>query len=258
MIMSSPLLYGAAFSFMTALVYGHVGRILVLRDIGGANRLARIAFAVWWYALAASSGLGGVAIVLGSAGVREPSLYVALTFLNLLAICIALWGLLYYLLFLFTGSGLWFWPLAVLYLAVFAVLLAAITASGPTGVAVGPWRVELLYEHSLAGIRTLVLLGLIILPPFFGAVALLLLSLRIPDPSQRIRLRVVSVSIVIWFGSSFVASSTGLAENTWWQIVNRSMGLAAALVILAAYHPPARIWQRFRRRTRDGGTSPSS
>jgi hypothetical protein len=51
----------------------------------------------------------------------------------------------------------------------------------------------------------------------------------------------VSWSVVAWFGSAFLAGAGGLAQQDWWQLASRAIGLVAALLIFLAYHPPAAL-----------------
>ena len=65
--------------------------------------------------------------------------------------CIALWGLLYYLIYLFTGNKRWLPPLAIFYIIYYVLLVYYMTASIPDSVKVGRWSTTLVYRAPLTG-----------------------------------------------------------------------------------------------------------
>jgi uncharacterized membrane protein HdeD (DUF308 family) len=78
-----------------------------------------------------------------------------------------------------------------------------------------------------------------------GGLAYFTLYFQVPDVTQKYRILLVSWSIIIWFLSPFVGVALGLAEQDWWQLASRFLGLAAALTILMAYQPPQWLKQRY-------------
>src|SRR5687768_8702227 len=104
-MLQSTLIIGAVFSLASAGIYFYVGRSLSRRHVATQDaRLAWNLFVTWWYALASTTLVGGLLSLLGALGATNLPLFVTFTQLNLLAICVALYGLMYYLLYLFTGS----------------------------------------------------------------------------------------------------------------------------------------------------------
>ncbi|HVM45590.1 MAG TPA: hypothetical protein VM582_06610, partial [Candidatus Thermoplasmatota archaeon] len=67
---------------------------------------------------------------------------------------------------------------------------------------------------------------------------------RVSEPRLRFRIAVVSTSIIVWFTAS--VSAYFLLDVTWFQVLNRSIGVAAALAIFAAYRPPHWLERRLR------------
>lgn len=249
--MTATLIAGATFAFIAAGLYAYVGDRLVKRRVSIDAKRAMVLFAIWWYALAATTFAGGLQSLLAALGVTDLPLFLAITSLTLLLICVGLLGLLYYLLFLFTGRKDLLIPLAVFYALYYVSLVYYITASGPTEVIAGRWSTSIRYASPLSGPVTSAIIVLLVLPQILGALAFLTLYPRVESRTQRYRILLVSLSIVIWFGSALVASFQGLATTDAWQIASRLIGLSAATAVLMAYHPPAWARRRFQVETLD-------
>lgn len=236
-------------------LYAYVGSQVSRREVPEEARLAQRMFLVWWFALAASSLLGALNIGLYRAGALHPGYYVAATQANLLAIVLALLGLLYYMVYLYTGTSRWFRPIVVFYVLFYLALLAlvAYTWSPPEGFTDDGWSIQALPESdpglSPAVGTTFVLL--LVGPQIAAAVAFLRLAPRLEEPTPRYRVRLVGTAILVWFGTSLVGSLVGiltdveLSDLDAWQVLRRVLGLGAVLVILAAYKPPAWVRRRY-------------
>jgi hypothetical protein len=207
-------------------------------------QLAHGMFRVWWYGLALTTAVSGLQHLPGAAGVTGLAFFETVTYANLLVVCVILWALVYYLVYLFTGWRSAIWPLAAFYVAYFVLLVYYIASSDPSGVEVTRWRVAFEYEEPLSGPLFQVVVAFLVLPQILGALAYSTLVFRVPDPTSRYRVTLVSWSIIVWFGSAYAAAWTGIAQNDWWQIASRAIGLAAALAILAAYRPPRFLQRR--------------
>jgi hypothetical protein len=97
----------------------------------------------------------------------------------------------------------------------------------------------------LTGPLFVIVVLLLLLPQMIGAFAYFTLYFRMPEVTQKYRILLVSWSIIIWFLSPLLALVGGLAEQDWWQLASRFIGLAAALTILIAYLPPRWLRQRY-------------
>lgn len=243
--MSQALLLSATLSGAMAAVYAYVGYRIAHRPVTGDAQLASRAFTVWWFALAGATGFGALQSVAAAAGVRDLPLFVTATYVNLLAICLALWGLLYYLLYVYTGKRGWLMPLTAFYGAYYAAIAYYLAASKPVGVTVGTWSVGLDYADTMPAALTMTLLLLLVGPQIVAALAYSLLFFQVRERTQRFRVAVVSASILVWFGSSLVASLGGLGGSLVWNVTSRLIGLAAALAILTAFAPPRWMRRRF-------------
>ncbi|MCL5611573.1 MAG: hypothetical protein M1485_03320 [Chloroflexi bacterium] len=145
-------LISTLFSIASAAIYGYVAARLHQRTISDpAARLAWQLFGLWWYSLAATTLVGGILHLLGAFNLVSLPFFVALTYINILLICIALWGLLYYLVYLFTGSQRFLVPLTVFYILYYVLLVYYITVSDPIGVEIARWTTQLVYTHPLTG-----------------------------------------------------------------------------------------------------------
>jgi len=242
----STLLFSAFFAMTAAGIYGYVGWRLSKRVISSAEaRLAWWSFTVWWYGLAVTTLIGGFQNLFGVVGLTSLPLFVTATYLNMLAICIALWGLLYYLIYLFTGNSRSRVPLAIFYITYYFMLVYYITTSIPSDVSVSRWNTTLTYRAPLTGPFFGVVVVLLLLPQIIGGLAYFTLYFRVPEVTQKYRVLLVSWSIIIWFLSPLIALAGGIGQQDWWQLASRFIGLAAALTILMAYLPPRWLKQRY-------------
>ena len=246
MTIQSTLLLSTLFAVAAASIYAYVGWRLSRRVVASLQaRIAWQSFTVWWYGLAVTTLIGGLLNLLGALGLTILPLFVSATYINLLVICIALWGLLYYLIYLFTGNSRVLVPLAIFYIIYYVLLVYYITASNPESISVGRWRTTLSYHNILTGPLFVILIVLLLLPQIIGGFVYFTLYFRVREVTQKYRILLVSWSIIIWFLSPFVAIVGGLAQQDWWQLASRLIGLAAALTILMAYLPPRWLKQRY-------------
>jgi hypothetical protein len=240
------LLFGALLSVLCAGIYFYVGWVLSQRHASSPDsRLAWRMFIVWWYALAATTLSGALLSLLGALGIVGLPFYITITLANLLAICVALYGLSFYLLYLFTGNRNLLSLLTAFYIIYYVLLVYYVQASQPISVSVERWRTTLVYENQLRGPFFLVVLLMLVLPQIIGSLAYFMLYFRVKNATQKYRVLLVSWSIIIWFLSAFLASISGLSDHDWWQVASRLIGLAAALTIMQAYQPPTWVKQRF-------------
>jgi hypothetical protein len=246
MTTQSTLLFSAFFAVTAAGIYGYVGWRLSKRVISSAeSRLAWWSFTIWWYGLAATTLIGGFLSLFGAFGLTSLPLFVTATYVNILVICLALWGLLYYLIYLFTGNSRLLRPLAVSYIIYYVLLVYYTTASIPHSVEVGRWSTTLINRAPLTGPFFVILAVLLFFPQIIGSIAYFTLYFRVTDVTQKYRILLVSGSIILWFLSPYAALAGGVAQQDWWQFASRFIGLGAALTILMAYLPPRWLKQRY-------------
>jgi hypothetical protein len=240
------LLFGATLAVLCAGIYFYVGRVLMRRrqSSPGAS-MAWLMFVTWWYALALASLSGGVLSLLGAFGIIGLPLFTTITIINLLTTCVALCGLMFYLLYLYTGKTSLIWLVGAFYFFYYAFVVYYVEASDPVGVTVNRWNTSLQYQNVLGGPLLLIALILLLFPQIIGSLAYFMLFFQVKAKTQRYRILLVSWSIIFWFLSSFLAGISGLSQQDWWQVASRLIGLGAALTILFAYQPPSWIKRRF-------------
>jgi len=246
MTIQFTLLFSTLFALVSAGIYGYVGWRLGKRVVSSSEaRIAWQSFTIWWYGLAATTLTGGFLNMLGVFGLTSLSLFVTATYLNMLAICIALWGLLYYLIYLFTGNSRSRVPLAIFYIIYYFMLVYFVMTSIPSNVSVSRWSTTLTYRAPLTGPFFVIILVFLLLPQIIGGLAYFTLFFKVPEVTQKYRILLVSWSIIVWFLSPLIALGGGLAQQDWWQLTSRFIGLAAALTILMAYLPPRWLQERY-------------
>ncbi|HET9906553.1 MAG TPA: hypothetical protein VFQ23_07925 [Anaerolineales bacterium] len=246
MTTESTLIFSAFIALTAAVIYAYVGWRLGKRVITSSEgRLAWVAFTLWWYGLALTTLIGGIQNLLGAIGITSLSLFVTATYVNIFPACIALWGLLYYLLYLFTGNRRSLLPLTLFYVIYYILLVYYTTASIPEGVEVGRWSTTLIYRTPITGPFFIILVVLLFFPQIIGSIAYFTVYFRVTDPTQRYRILLVSGSIMVWLLSPYVALAGGVTENDWWHLASRFIGLAAPLTVLMAYLPPYWLKQRY-------------
>ncbi len=246
------LLWSSLFAFIAAGIYAFVGTRLRARPVGAIARPAADAFALWWVALGVSTVVTGVGNLLAAYGVDDVAVFATISQVNVLIVCVALWALVYYLLFLFTGTRGFVAPLTAFYVAYYALLVYYLASSDPVGVDVKTWQAGVRYAKPLQGGFFAVIVILLVLPQIVGALAYFTLYFRLTEPAQRYRVALVSWAIVVWFTSALAAGLTETSAQSWWPLVSRLIGLTAAGTVLLAYYPPAWI----RRRLGAGGNGP--
>lgn len=228
-------------ALLAGVAHIYVGRRIQARPAAspGAARAMGF-FAVWWYALALNILTSGSLYVAAGFGYVDFDVQVTNTYLQRLLLAVSLVGLMYYLLFLLTGKDL-LKPLAVGYAAYYVFQVAAVAYGQPEGVYVGAWRADLEYAAALPGWVSLANFAALVLPPVVGALAYFRLYFHVHDRSQRYRIALVSWSLVAWWVVAVLAGSRAAFGSEAFQLFNRFLGLAAALLILMAYAPPAPV-----------------
>ncbi len=228
-----PLL-SAALSVASAAMFFLVARTVWVRPVSQESQLARNAFVLWWAILGAVT-LVGIVLQLPDVHIGVTG-FLTFTVVALALLCVGLWGLLYYLLFLFTNRRGLALPLALGYIVYFAFLTAFILAGGPHHIEQTKWGPQLESDHPIdSGPVYWAAILLLILPPFLAAAGYLSLYWKVDQPVQKRRILLVSMSILVWFGSSLITSGSGTSQSDVGQIVSRLIGLGAAATIYYAY-----------------------
>jgi hypothetical protein len=253
----NTLAISAAGTLVTGFLYLYIGNALRKRAVSGQARLANGMFVLWWQALGWLSLLGAAVTVVYMAGRLEVWVYQSYVLLVLLVLFAALWGLQYYLVFLYTGSRRSFVSLGVFYAVLFTATVGLVERAGaPTGLSDDGWNIQPVPKVVYGPAFNLLFTILIIGPAIVAAVAYLRLYWKTDDRTQRYRIAMVTGSVLVWFGTSLIATGANVSMSVWWQLTSRVISVLAALTILAAYKPPQ--WVRLRygvRSIRDEGAA---
>ena len=246
MTIQSTLIFSAVFAVLGAGIYAYVGWRLSKRIVTSLEaQIAWRSFTLWWYGLAVTTLIGGMLNLLGALGLINLSLFVTAAYINLQISCLALLGLFYYLIFLFTGKSGWLKPLVILYTIYYILLVYYMTASNPVRVTLEPWSATLAYRIPPTDPIIVLLVVMLFVSQIIGGLAYFTLYFRVTNSTQKYRILLVSWSIILWFIIPFVGIAAELEGEDWWELTSRTLGLAAALTILMAYLPPQWLKQRY-------------
>jgi hypothetical protein len=235
--MDSTALAAGIGSGIGAVLYLFVGWRISRRTVSPESRFAATQFTLFWVLLAATTAVGG--ILSFDAAFSRPSLALAITVvdLNILLACAALWGLVGYLVYLYTGRG-FLVPLSVLYGTLYVLLLYYLTASQPTAAIVTAGTVGVSYAAPVSGPALAILAILLIAPEFLASFAYFTLAFRTSDRTVRYRVTLVSWGLIAWFSVGSLNLGAALGGSPVAQLVGHLIDELPALVILLAYYPP--------------------
>lgn len=226
-------------NFVAALVCLGIGISLARRKPQGPARRASIAFSVWWIALAVDMLLNNAPKTLVLAGFAPPPLIVAVTYAVVAAMSLMFWGLVYYLVYLFTGREGAFWPVTIFYAITFVLATTFIASLHPVGATPSG---GIAYANQPSAVAALLWGASILLPPILGSLAYGALVFRVKDAFRRYRIALVSTSMFLWFTTALVANAPGASSDL--RAGGLAVGLLALLGLALAYFPPAALRRR--------------
>lgn len=238
---ATTLAAGALLDILSLVLFARVAR-LVLEEYPDAPGRTREAFAAFWYGVALVNGLqAGLELV---AVFRDPGVPLAFAVWNTrIAVALASFaGLVYYLLYVYTGRRRLFWSTLLFYVATFLLMQVWLLQSGPNGTDVTHWRVDLDFAHSDEGPLYKLVVLMFFVPPLVASVAYALVLRMASTPLQRWRVRLMSWSL----GSYFLGLTAGYLSPgwPWWGLVENLLGIAAAIVAILALRPPKAVRAR--------------
>lgn len=237
------LLAAGAIATLVAASYAFVAWTLGRRLRRGPTRRPLAYFSLWWGALALN--LAGVAVTyfLGAVDALTFEAQLTASHVQRLLLSLSMTGLVAYLLFVLTGKDHARW-LAVVYGVYYALSVYAMLYARPDGVFVGNWRTDLTYAGESLPWFSAVSLAVIVLPPIGCGIAFAVASRRAEDATTRYRMRVVAFAVVFWWAVAVLAGQRALLDVDAVQAGHRFLSLFAALLVLAAYRPPAWVRRR--------------
>lgn len=237
----------AAIQVLSAALYFWVARIVLDRAVEGESRRANALFATWWLSL-------GVVYLLLPAftlparafGYQNLALATALLYALFALIALAVWGLVYYLVYLYTGNARWFWPITAFYIALAFSLLYLVAWLDPSGFDASG---RLTYTNQQLSPGPSIALGLAFSGPvILSAIGYGSLYFQARDPSSRYRIALVSGAFLVQFGWSLASSMLQLSRrfpnSVTLSLIGSGLAIAAALAIVLAFRPPPRVRAR--------------
>jgi hypothetical protein len=228
-------------------VFFYVGDRLRRRSVPDRVRVPAAQFTIWWWGLAADAAVGGIEGILWGFGALNLAFALTCEILGVMAIVAALWGLVGYLTYLYTGrSRLVEWSL--FYAVLFVTVLYYEFALGPVGVTATAGVPSVSYAHEVAAsLPVLVFLVLVILVPECAGIALYFsLIRRTADRTLRYRIALVTLSLVVFFGVDLTTLPASLVRPQLWSLLKGIIEAGSSLLSLIAYLPPEWIRRRLR------------
>lgn len=238
-LLDMTLALSALASSVAGGIFLSAGLSLHEKQVDEGARDALTLFAVWWVGLAIYAVAGASADLTAALGVESLAFFLVVRYAQMIAFCIGLWGLVYYIAYLLTGRRAWRAPLALVYALYYAGILFALTLGRPVGVAVREWGVDLAY--AAPAVDAWVLALLIVLPPLMASATYLALLLAVRSATQRLRIVLVVVGTVAWLLAMLAGAGPSQA---WWSALPPVLALLAAWSVSWAYHPPAWVRRR--------------
>lgn len=247
MVGTAQALLQAAVQFGSGLLYLWVARVVLNRRFAGDAKRANGLFALWWVGLGATfivaSAYGAIPRLLGF---RDIALATTLLNALLILLVVAVWALVSYLAYLYSGKAPPFAPITAFYIALGVGLLYAVAWLNPSGFD-GDGRV-VFERQQLAGAPGMALGLLFSLPVVIAALAYGSLFFRVRDVAARYRIGLVAGAFLVQFGWSAVSSALQLSRrypnSLTLALVSNGLGVAAALAILLAFRPPRLVRDR--------------
>jgi hypothetical protein len=242
------LMIQAVLAFTTGIVYVYVGRLILRRRLSDDARRANLLFAAWWMGLAGIDALAGMLDVALAFDLRDLPIVVTFVNLLLLVLCAALWGLVYYLTYLYTGSRRAFWPTGAFYGGLGLAFLYLVAWMQPNGMEDTGIGVTLTYARTPPTFLTASMGAALAVPVVAAAFAYGTLFFKVQDRTRRFRIAAVAGSFFLWFGWSLVSSilqlQTRFPGSVRLLVANQLIALAVPVIVTLAYRPPT--WLRDR------------
>ena len=233
----------AAVNLATALAYVYVGQLTWKRRLGGDAKVATRLFGVWWASLGILNLASALLAVPTALGLVDLAVTITFVYAILVLLAVALWGLVYYMLYLYTGNARLFWPVTAAYALVAVGLVYLLTWLHPIALDPGTFTTGLQYERELPRPAALVVSLLVTGPALLAVLAYGSLYFRVQGPTERYRIGLVSGAFVAWLSWSLLSSILQLAkrypDSLALLVVNHALALLAPLLVLLAYRPPA-------------------
>lgn len=236
-------------ALVAAVLYFFVARLQAQRKVSAEARGPLRGFIIWWAGL----GLLGLTTALFTFGPGTGSFGLAgaraITYTTFAGIFVMLSGLVYYLLYLYTGSRGTVYVAAAFYSLLFLFMVWLVEAHAPHVGADHITGERAFHLHEAPPAWASLGFGVsLVLPPLAAAVAYFLLFFRTHDRTARYRIAMVSGGLVLWLGFSLMGTiartATGESQGFGGQLTSQLLGVLSATLVLLAYDPPKFVQRR--------------
>jgi len=228
----------AAYAFATAFVFALVAARLSQGERSEESRFAHAMFMLWWCGVAAFLATGGLVSALDAAGVESAQARVFLSALGMLTVCSAVCGLVYYVLFVYTGRAGLLLPLVAYYAGIWCVMIAGLMLDAGEA---ARWHRSVVTLAILTGPVVSAAIVAFLVPTIVALALYAGLYRRASSAHQRYRVALATASLIAWFGLALLALALGVQDTPAWEVVGRGLAVAAAAGVLLAYAPPRRV-----------------
>lgn len=234
------LLLASAADVLMGVLFALVGSAIWRRHVTPDARQAARAFTLWWYGIGALVVVEGARGIVASVGALDTLLFAALFqaawYAWVFILAASMWGLLTYLLYLYTGSYRGEITLAIFYGAWAAVAIWQTALAGPT---FRPTQLATLVEYRVplpAWVQALFFLTLYV-PQLAGIGLYLRMGRAATGGEARFRVRATGWGLLVWLGANLVAGIANVVPSDEWQVAKRILGVTVATLILVSYRP---------------------
>jgi hypothetical protein len=227
-------------TFGVAAVYLYIGYRLSQRRVSAGSRLASYQFSLWWGGLGITVALGGIELALAIAGALPFALALTFYFFTDLVDCFFLWGLVGFLVYVYTGRYHLI-ELTLFYAVFYFTVVYFVFLRVPSSVVLVAGQPALAYSVAPVPVLELVIILGLLGPEIVGAILYLSLLRRTDDPARRFRIWMVGGGILLWWVLEvFLPSST-----PGWALARGILTVVPGLMSLIAFYPPEWAQRRF-------------
>ncbi|MDD5502704.1 MAG: hypothetical protein PHH26_04475 [Candidatus Thermoplasmatota archaeon] len=231
------------FQTLSTAMFFLIAGMFLGRKVRPEYKRPTIMFGVWW----AIMGIITANSIIQRA-LFEENIFVmgiSIIYVELVALSIGIFGLLYYTLFLFTGKEKLVIPLAVFYVAVAIWLVWMVYSGEPyvvkestviAGKEYAPGAIA--YVKPIPQYMSILVLSALVLPQIIVCIALYSLYFKLDKPTQKYRVFMIATGILVWFGSGLVANAIGISSNPAWASISKLISVLAVAMVYLAYKPP--------------------
>ncbi len=241
----NPLWASAVLPIATAALLAYVGFIVSKRQVPPQDRPAMLGFGVWWFSAAAILFIVGIRIVFYILGVRESAAYMTMTSLIAVPLSVGLAGLVYYLVYIYSGSRQAVYPIVVFYLFFMLFVLYYFGLPGERTVHATHWSIQLEGGEPVPGWMGAVFGLLVAGPVLLAVLAYGSLFFVVKTPEQRFRVISIFSAFALWFTPLLLGFLLGFNGSSWFPLVYQLPGIPAAALIILGFKPPQALQKRW-------------